>query len=168
MKNLKDILFGVSLESVAGTTNYNISAITTDSRMANKDTLFVAIKGTAVDGHNFINQVIENGTQIILCEQFDPNWSGKANFLVVSNTRKALGILASNFYDNPSTKLKLVGVTGTNGKTTTTTILYDLFKKLGYKVGLLSTIQNLINEKVYRFSFQLDLLFNRGTDQKLE
>ena len=149
MRNLKDILYGVALEAVTGSTDIQISGITTDSRLVDSNTIFVAIRGTNTDGHNYIDQVIEKGVKVILCEEFNPNSSSEVCFLQVSNARKALGILASNFYDNPSKQLKLVGITGTNGKTTTTTILYDLFKKLGYKVGLLSTIQNLINDKVY-------------------
>lgn len=149
MKNLKDILYMVALEEVSGTTDMWIDGITTDSRLVNSDTLFVAINGTNIDGHDFIEQLIEKGIKVILCEKIEPKYLGKATFLKVANTRKALGIIAANFYDNPSSKLKLVGVTGTNGKTTTTTILYDLFKKLGYKVGLLSTIKNLINDREY-------------------
>lgn len=149
MRKLKDILYGVALEAVTGSTDIQISGITTDSRLVDSNTIFVAIRGTNTDGHNYIDQVIEKGVKVILCEEFNPNSSSEVCFLQVSNARKALGILASNFYDNPSKQLKLVGITGTNGKTTTTTILYDLFKKLGYKVGLLSTIQNLINDKVY-------------------
>lgn len=149
MRNVKDILYGVSLESVTGTTDHQILSITTDSRLANENSIFVAIRGTSADGHDFIKQVIEKGTKVILCEEFEAELAKNTTFLVVGNSRKALGILASNFYENPSQKLKLVGVTGTNGKTTTTTILYNLFKKLGYKVGLLSTIQNLIDGKIY-------------------
>ena len=146
MKNLKDILYSVTLTSVKGTTDVNVNAIVFDSRKANENSIFVAIKGTAVDGHDFISSVIENGCKIILAEQ-EVEVSDEVTLIVTDNTQKALAIMATNFYDNPSAKLKLVGVTGTNGKTTTTTLLFNLFSKLGHKCGLLSTVVNKIGDK---------------------
>ncbi|MBX7226069.1 MAG: UDP-N-acetylmuramoyl-L-alanyl-D-glutamate--2,6-diaminopimelate ligase [Chitinophagales bacterium] len=149
MKNLQDILYKVSLLNVSGTTDVNITEITADSRKVNASSLFVAIRGTAKDGHLFIPQVLEKGVGAIICEEIQPEWIGKTTIVQVASSRQALGLLAANLYDNPSEKLKLVGVTGTNGKTTTTTLLYQLFKSLGYKVGLLSTIRNLVDDKEF-------------------
>ncbi len=146
MKNLKDILYSVTLTSVKGTTDVNANAIVFDSRKANENSIFVAIKGTAVDGHDFISPVIEKGCKIIVAEQ-EVEVSDEVTLIVTDNTQKALAIMATNFYDHPSAKLKLVGVTGTNGKTTTTTLLFNLFSKLGHKCGLLSTVVNKIGDK---------------------
>jgi UDP-N-acetylmuramoyl-L-alanyl-D-glutamate--2,6-diaminopimelate ligase len=146
MKNLKDILYSVTLNSVKGTTDVNVNAIVFDSRKANENSIFVAIKGTAVDGHDFISSVIENGCKIIVAEQ-EVEVSDEVTLIVTDNTQKALAIMANNFFDHPSAKLKLVGVTGTNGKTTTTTLLFNLFSKLGHKCGLLSTVVNKIGDK---------------------
>jgi UDP-N-acetylmuramoyl-L-alanyl-D-glutamate--2,6-diaminopimelate ligase len=109
--------------------------------------LFVAVKGTRVDGHNFIDTAVNNGAGTVVCETIPENYHKDITYVRVSNSAEALGHLASNFYDNPSEKLKLVGVTGTNGKTTTVTLLYNLFENLGYKTGLLSTIKNKIHNK---------------------
>jgi len=111
--------------------------------------LFIAIPGTVVDGHKFINQVIEKGASIIICETIPENISNKTTYIQVNSSSEALGVIASTFYGNPSSKIKLIGVTGTNGKTTIATTLYNLTKGLGYKAGLLSTINILIdNESV--------------------
>ena len=148
MKLLKDILYKAGIIEVVGSTNVAITALTFDSRKIEKDSLFVAIKGTQNDGHVYINDVITMGSIAILCEEFPAEVNDKVTYVKVKDTSAALGIIASNFYDNPSEKLKLVGVTGTNGKTTTVTLLFNLFKKLGYKVGLLSTVKNQINNDV--------------------
>ena len=134
------------MTSVKGTTDVNANAIVFDSRKANENSIFVAIKGTAVDGHDFISPVIEKGCKIIVAEQ-EVEVSDEVTLIVTDNTQKALAIMATNFYDHPSAKLKLVGVTGTNGKTTTTTLLFNLFSKLGHKCGLLSTVVNKIGDK---------------------
>ena len=134
------------MTSVKGTTDVNANAIVFDSRKANENSIFVAIKGTAVDGHDFISSVIEKGCKIIVAEQ-EVEVSDEVTLIVTDNTQKALAIMATNFYDHPSAKLKLVGVTGTNGKTTTTTLLFNLFSKLGHKCGLLSTVVNKIGDK---------------------
>jgi len=149
MRLLTDILYKAGLEEIIGTTNVAVSSITFDSRKIKKDCLFIAVKGTAVDGHHFISQAIEMGAIAIVCEELPETRLENITYVKVKNATYALGIIAANFYDNPSQKLKLVGVTGTNGKTTTVTLLYNLFKSLGYTVGLLSTVKNKIhNEEV--------------------
>lgn len=149
MRLLTDILYKAGLEEIIGTTNVAVSSIAFDSRKIKKDSLFIAIKGTSVDGHVFIAQAIETGAIAIVCEELPETRLENITYIKVKNANYALGIIAANFYDNPSQKLKLVGVTGTNGKTTTVTLLYNLFKSLGYTVGLLSTVKNKIhNEEV--------------------
>jgi UDP-N-acetylmuramoyl-L-alanyl-D-glutamate--2,6-diaminopimelate ligase len=148
VKLLKDILYKAGIEEVIGSTNVAIENICIDSRLAKKFSLFIAVKGTAVDGHQFIEKAIEQGSLAIVCEELPENLVKEVNYIQVRNSRFAAGVIASNFYDNPSEKLKLVGVTGTNGKTTVTTLLYELFKNLGYKTGLLSTVRNLIDGEV--------------------
>ena len=148
MKLLKDILYKAGLVEVVGSTNLAITAVVFDSRKVVKDSLYVAVRGTQQDGHAFIKQAIEQGAAAIVCEELPENLMEGATYARVINSSFSLGIIASNFYDNPSSKLKLVGVTGTNGKTTTVTLLFHLFKTLGYKVGLLSTVKNQINSEV--------------------
>ncbi len=148
MKLLKDILYKAGLVEVIGSTNQAITSVCFDSRKVEKDCLFVAIRGTQTDGHKFINQVIAAGAIAIVCEELPEHPDEKISYVRVDNSSHALGIIAANFFDNPSAKLKLVGVTGTNGKTTTVTLLFNLFKTLGYKVGLLSTVKNQINSEV--------------------
>ena len=148
MKLLKDILYKAGLIEVVGSTNVAIMSISFDSRRIEKDSLFVAVKGTQSDGHVYINDVITKGAIAILCEELPEVLNDKITYIKVKDTAAALGIIAANFYDNPSASIKLVGVTGTNGKTTTVTLLFSLFKKLGYKVGLLSTVKNQVNNDV--------------------
>ena len=148
MKLLKDILYKAGLVEVVGSTNLAITSVVFDSRKITKDCLFVAIRGTQSDGHAFIPNAIEQGAVAIICEDLPTEIKEQAAYVRVNNSSEALSIIASNFYDNPSSKLKLVGVTGTNGKTTTVTLLFHLFKTLGYKVGLLSTVKNQINSEV--------------------
>ena len=148
MKLLKDILYKVSLIEVVGSTNVAINAIQFDSRKIGKDNLFVAVRGTVSDGHRYIDDTIVAGAVAVLCEEFPASINEKVTYIKVKDTSAALGIVASNYYDNPSEHIKLVGVTGTNGKTTTVTLLFNLFKKLNYKVGLLSTVKNQINNEV--------------------
>ena len=143
---LKDILTGIELLQVKGSLDIEINALVFDSRKVQPGNVFFAIRGFAVDGHNFIPQVIENGCNIIVSEESFEAKEG-TTLLVVNSTSQALGQMASNFYDRPSEKLKLVGVTGTNGKTTTTTLLFNLFKGLGYHCGLLSTVVNKIGDR---------------------
>jgi UDP-N-acetylmuramoyl-L-alanyl-D-glutamate--2,6-diaminopimelate ligase len=148
MKLLSDILYKTRLDEIVGSTNVAISSVTFDSRQAKKDSLFVATRGTAVDGHHFIDKAIESGAAAIVCEELPQDRKEHITYVKVLNSSEALGYIACNFYDNPSEKLKLVGITGTNGKTTTVTLLFNLFRGLGYSVGLLSTVENKINNTV--------------------
>lgn len=145
MKLLSEILYKVRLEEVVGSTHMAIASVVSDSRKVKKGCLFVASKGTAVDGHQFIQKSIEAGAIGVVCEDIPEEKVEGITYVKVTDSTYSLGIIACNFYDNPSEKLKLVGVTGTNGKTTTVTLLFNLFKSLGYSVGLLSTVQNKIN-----------------------
>jgi UDP-N-acetylmuramoyl-L-alanyl-D-glutamate--2,6-diaminopimelate ligase len=148
LKKLTEILRGVKILDTKGKEAINISKIVFDSRKAEADCLFVAVVGTQVDGHTYIPQVIEHGATAILCETMPTELKDGVTYIKVDNTALALGLIASNFYDNPSQKLKLVGITGTNGKTTTATLLFDLFTKLGYKCGLISTVEYRIGDKI--------------------
>ncbi len=149
---LKDILYGVSLSAVSGSTNVMVNSIVFDSRKAGLDDVFVAIKGTLTDGHKYISQVIAAGAKAIICEELPSEMVNGVVYVEVDNGNKALAIMASNYYGNPSKNLKLVGVTGTNGKTTISSLLYQLFKKAGFKVGLISTIKIMVDDQVYATS----------------
>ena len=144
MKLLKDILYKTGIIEVVGSTDIIIEKICFDSRTVEKESLFVAVSGTQVDGHQYINKSIEEGAVAIICEFLPENREKKITYIKVEDSSLALGIIASNFYDNPSSAIKLVGITGTNGKTTTATLLHNLFTQLGYKSGLLSTVVNKI------------------------
>jgi UDP-N-acetylmuramoyl-L-alanyl-D-glutamate--2,6-diaminopimelate ligase len=148
MSKLKDILYGVSLKQVSGSTDVEVSSVCFDSRKASSGTLFVAVVGTVSDGHQFIDKAIDLGANGVVCETFPAVLRDGINYFLVEDSAKALGLIAANFFDNPSSKIKLVGITGTNGKTTVATLLFQLFRDLGYKTGLLSTVQNQINETV--------------------
>ena len=149
MKLLKDIIYGVNMLELKGSTNIAIEYLAYDSRKVGKFTLFVAVKGTQVDGHQFIDGAIESGAVCILCQQMPNKFQDDITYVLVDDPAKALGLISSNFYNNPSEKLKLVGITGTNGKTTSVTLLYNLFRLMGYKVGLISTVVNKVhNENV--------------------
>lgn len=147
MKVLKDILFKVDVEAVRGSTHIAVESMCFDSRLVGKDTLFVAQKGLNFDGHTFIEKAVADGAKAIVCEVMPKTLSEGVTYVQVIDSSIALAILASNFYDNPSEKLKLVGVTGTNGKTTIATQLYTLFTNAGYTCGLLSTIKIMIGDK---------------------
>lgn len=147
MKTLTNILRNIKVLESKGPTDISVADISFDSRLVRKGSLFVAVKGTQVDGHRFINKAIEKGASIIVCEHFPESTDDKTTYIKVSNSASVLGNIASNFYDKPSENLQLVGVTGTNGKTTTVTMLYQLFTILGYKTGLLSTILNKVHSK---------------------
>ena len=148
MKLLMDILYKAGIEDIIGSTNIAIDKVFFDSRSVDKFGLFVAVRGTAVDGHEYINRAINQGAVAIVCEEFPDEAIEGITYIKVKNSAKALGQIAANYYDNPSEKIKLIGVTGTNGKTTTTTLLYGLFRSLGYKVGLLSTVVNKIDNLI--------------------
>ena len=150
MKRLKDILYRVSIEAVHGATDVTISKIEFDSRKVESNTAFVAIKGTLSDGHNYIEKAIALGANVIVCEQFPETIMQGITYVQVNDTNEALAYLSANFYDNPSEKIKLVGVTGTNGKTTIASLLYQLFKKAGYKVGLLSTVKIMVDTEEFK------------------
>ena len=146
MMLLKDILYKSGLTEVRGTTDMTVNVVCFDSRKAAPGALFVAVRGTMSDGHQFISEVIKKGCTAIVCEELPAETIHEVTYVVVKDSAAALSIIASNFYGNPSEKLKLVGVTGTNGKTTTSTLLHQLFRKSGYKTGLLSTVKNKIND----------------------
>ena len=149
MKLLKDILYKVSVNAVYGDTNVKVAQVDFDSRKVVKDSLFVAQKGISVDGHLYIDKAIRLGATTIICEELPIRLEANITFIQVEDSNKTLAIIASNFYDNPSSKLKLIGVTGTNGKTTVASLLYQLLKKSGYKTGLLSTVQILVDTTVF-------------------
>jgi UDP-N-acetylmuramoyl-L-alanyl-D-glutamate--2,6-diaminopimelate ligase len=142
--NLEKLLHSISYEIKNGALNENFNNLVFDSRLADSNTVFFAIKGTNSDGHDYIPNVIEQGCKIIVCEKSFEN--KQCTQIIVEDSSKTLGICASNFYNQPSSKLKLVGITGTNGKTTTATLLYKLFSELGFNTGLLSTVVNKIGQ----------------------
>ncbi|UOB18495.1 UDP-N-acetylmuramoyl-L-alanyl-D-glutamate--2,6-diaminopimelate ligase [Abyssalbus ytuae] len=150
MKALKDILYKVHINSVTGSTNIPVNELHFDSRKVSPDDVFVAVRGYVSDGHEYIEKAAESGAVAIICESMPDQIINGVTYVEVDDTHEALAIMASNFYDNPSKNLKLVGVTGTNGKTTITTLLYQLFKKAGYKVGLLSTVKIMADEEEYK------------------
>ena len=150
MKNLKDILNKVSVNKVSGLTDIEINNIQFDSRLVQKNDVFVAQKGVTVDGHQYIEKSIKLGASVVVCEDVPLDKKTGVTYVQVSDSNVTLAIMAANFYDNPSEKLQLVGVTGTNGKTTIATLLYQLFKKAGYKVGLLSTVKIMVDNKEYK------------------
>ncbi len=145
MAVLKDILYKVSLTSTSGSMEVEVNHIAFDSRKVQEESLFVAVKGTITDGHAYLESAIKSGATSIVCEVLPDHLQEGITYVTVSNSAKALGVIAANFYGNPSGKLELVGITGTNGKTTTVTLLQQLFLQLGHKAGLISTVENKIN-----------------------
>lgn len=145
---LRDILYKVAIRSVAGSTEADVQDIQIDSRKVTAGTVFIAIRGVAADGHQFIDKALENGAAVIVCEMLPAVLKEGVVYVAVENSAVAAGYMAHNFFGQPSHKVKLVGVTGTNGKTTIATLLYKLFSALGYKSGLLSTVENLVGDKV--------------------
>lgn len=170
MKFLKDILYKVSVTAVHGSTDIVVDAIEFDSRNVGKQTLFVAQKGLVFDGHKFIESAINLGAIAIICEELPSELIKDVAYIQVNDSDAALAMVVANFYDNPSEKLKLVGVTGTNGKTTIATLLYDLFQKAGYKSGLLSTVKILVDKKEYKATHTTpnSLLINRYLNEMVE
>lgn len=150
MKNLKDILYKVGIEAVQGTTDVTISKIEFDSRKIELNDVFVAIRGTLSDGHDYIEKAVNLGAIVVICEEFPNTIIDGITYVKVKDSNVALAFLAANYYGNPSENLKLVGVTGTNGKTTIASLLYQLFKKAGYKVGLLSTVKIMVDEQEFK------------------
>jgi len=145
MKLLHDILHNVSIQSIIGDDNILIKKIIFDSRKCKKDTLFFAIKGNILDGHEYIDKAISLGSTCIVCEEIPKQLKDTITYIKVSDSREALALASSNFFNNPSKKIKVIGITGTNGKTTIATLLFNLFRQLHYSCGLISTIDNRIN-----------------------
>ncbi len=143
---LKDILYKVAIEAVKGSTEIAVNKIEFDSRKIQENDVFVAIRGTVSNGHDFIEKAINLGAVVIVCDTLPEVIITGITYIQVKDTNSALAFMASNYYDNPSSKLRLVGITGTNGKTTIASLLYQLFKKAGYKVGLLSTVKIMVND----------------------
>jgi len=150
MKILKGILYKVTINTVIGDTNSAINKVEFDSRKIQQNDVFVAIKGVQTDGHNYIETAISNGATVIVCEKIPEAITKGIIYIEVENTNNALAYIAANYHDQPSQNLKLVGVTGTNGKTTVTSLLYQLFKKAGFKVGLLSTVKIMVDNTIYK------------------
>ena len=150
MISLKEIVYKVAIETVKGSMDISINKMDFDSRNIGVNDVFVAIRGTISNGHDFIDKAIDLGAIAIVCNTFPENSIKGITYIQVKDTNKALAFMAANYFGNPSEKLKLVGITGTNGKTTVASLLYQLFKKAGYKVGLLSTVKILVDEKEYK------------------
>lgn len=148
MTKLQDILYRVHLKQVHGSTDITVSGIQIDSRKLEAGNVFVAIRGVVSDGHEYIDKAIANGASVIVCDTMPARFEDGVTYLEVADTQEAVAYMAHQFYDEPSLKLKLVGVTGTNGKTTIATVLFKLFNKLGYKCGLISTVQNQIGDEI--------------------
>jgi UDP-N-acetylmuramoyl-L-alanyl-D-glutamate--2,6-diaminopimelate ligase len=149
MHTLQKLLYQVAVQQLVGDMHATVESICFDSRLARTGSLFVAIAGTQVDGHAYIQAAINAGSQVIVCENLPKELMPGITYVVVANSAQALGLIAANFYDHPSAKLQLVAVTGTSGKSSTVYLLYGLFKQLGYRVGLLSTIHNKVQEEVF-------------------
>ena len=150
MKNLKDILYKVAIDVIVGSSNVMISKIEFDSRKVEANDVFVALKGTLVDGHEFISKAIKLNAVVIVCEEIPSDKQVGVTYVQVADANLALAMMSANYYENPSEELQLVGVTGTNGKTTIATLLYQQFKNAGYKVGLLSTVKIMVDDVEYK------------------
>jgi len=145
---LQEILYGVSIVNLVGHTNRDISALSFDSRQVLANSIFFAIKGSLSDGHIYIDQTIKAGATVVICEVMPEKLQEDITYIEVADSHIALGKMAANFYGNPSSKIKLIGITGTNGKTTIATLLFKLYRELGYQVGLISTVQNQIDDEI--------------------
>ena len=146
MKKLKELLNGVNVGKVYGDTDREIGHIHFDSRKIEPGDVFIAQRGVNADGHAFIDKALTRGAVAVVCEQLPENRPEEVTYIWTADTSEALGVMAGNYWDNPSRELKLVGVTGTNGKTTTATLLYELVRLAGEKAGLVSTVWNYIGE----------------------
>lgn len=149
MKLLKDLIYKCRIEQVTGSTNIAIEHLSFDSRSVQPFSLFVAVRGTVVDGHDHVARAIENGAIAIICERMPEEIKEGVTYVRVPNSASELGIVAANYYDNPSAKLKLIGITGTNGKTSVATMAFELFRALGYRCGLISTVEQRVQDRVY-------------------
>ena len=147
MATLKELLKNIETVSVRGSSEAEVVSLGFDSRRVEPGQMFFAIKGVASDGHDYIGSAVEKGASVIVCENLPEELAENVAYIQVPDTNAAMGYMASAFYGEPSSKLKLVGVTGTNGKTTTVTLLYDMFRMLGYKAGLISTVVYKINDR---------------------
>jgi UDP-N-acetylmuramoyl-L-alanyl-D-glutamate--2,6-diaminopimelate ligase len=147
---LKEIIYKVAIEAIKGSTDIAINKMDFDSRKIGANDVFVAIRGTISNGHDYIETAIWNGAIAIICDTFPEKTTKGITYIQVKDTNKALAYMAANYFENPSEKLKLVGITGTNGKTTIASLLYQLFKKAGFKVGLLSTVKILVDDVEYK------------------
>lgn len=171
---LQDLLYKVNILKLIGSTNIEISDVQFDSRKIQKKGLFIAIKGTISDGHQYIQNTIKDGAMAIIVEQLPSQLNDKITYVQVANSYNALGVISANFYNNPSERIKLVGVTGTNGKTTIVSLLHQLFTLLNNKVGMLSTIENKILDKIItsthttpdplQINYLLNDMIKRGCD----
>ena len=148
MKNVKQLIQKIARVKVFGNENVSVLHLTYDSRNVGEGSMFFAVKGTQVDGHNFIEEVISKGVAAIVCEVLPTNLNESVTYIKVDNSTEAMAFIAAEFYDHPSQKLKIIAVTGTNGKTTVATLLFKLFRSFGHHVGLLSTVQNQIDEDI--------------------
>ena len=147
-KTLTQLLSDIEVLQIVGDTGKEISDVTCDSREVKQGSMFVAVRGVTVDAHQFLDQVAQAGAVAVVCEELPATVAPSVTYVQVANSTIALAHVASSWYDNPSSHLRLVGVTGTNGKTTIATLLYELARLMGYKAGLLSTVQNIIGERV--------------------
>lgn len=150
MKQLKDILYKVHIDAVHGATDVVVSKIEFDSRKIELNDVFVAIRGTLSDGHDYIEKALSLGAIAVICEEFPSVFVNGVTYIKVKDSNEALAYLSANYYENPSENIRLVGITGTNGKTTIASLLYQLFKKAGYKVGLLSTVKIMVDEQEFK------------------
>ncbi|MDE5420120.1 UDP-N-acetylmuramoyl-L-alanyl-D-glutamate--2,6-diaminopimelate ligase [Labilibaculum sp. DW002] len=145
--NINELFASVNIQSVKGSRDVEVNEVHFDSRKVKEGDLFVACRGTVSDGHDFIEKAVEQGAKVVVCEELPKSSSSETSFVLVEDASEALSHIAHNFYNKPTENIQLVGVTGTNGKTTIASLLYELFRKLGYKVGLLSTVTNYIDTK---------------------
>ena len=143
-------MYKVEINSVIGNTSFSVNKVEFDSRLVSDSDMYVAIAGVNVDGHDFISQAIKNGAKCIVCEKIPTQFDDEIVYVNVKSSRKALAIISSNYYDNPSSKLNLIGITGTNGKTTISTLLYHLYRNLGIKSGLISTVKISVGDNDYK------------------
>jgi UDP-N-acetylmuramoyl-L-alanyl-D-glutamate--2,6-diaminopimelate ligase len=174
VKTIQQLISNTETKQIAGSTEITVLHLTYDSRQVGEGSLFFAVKGTQVDGHEFIPAVIEKGAAAIVCETLPATLDESVTYIKVNNTSEAMAHIAAEFYDHPSKKLKLTAITGTNGKTTVATLLFKLFRAFGHHVGLLSTVQNQIDDEVIpsthttpdsiRINELLELMVERGCE----
>ena len=146
---LSELLKNVNPQAIVGDAGIDVTGVKIDSRQVSSGSLFVAVRGTQVDGHQFISKAVEQGAKAVMCENLPDSLADGVTYVQVTSTEDAVGPVATQFYGDPTSKLKLVGVTGTNGKTTIATLLYNMFRKFGHKCGLLSTVCNYIEGRLF-------------------